>query len=147
MASPGLLDQRRAYWLRAAEAMLFTPSSMLMRSLFQNWLTASLMAPSAAGLMAMPWATEGTRPPVLAVSTKSLLESLAQSSNLSMGMFRRTGMEPLFRLNTSWNGGLMMAAARSAWAFCAPASFSLYIANESTLKVKALAVPGAAAHR
>ena len=95
----------------------------------------------------MPCATEGTRPPPLAVSTKSLLESLAQSSNLSIFMPRRTGMEPLLRLNTSWKAGLMMAAARSPWAFWAAASLSLYIAKESTLKVKALAVPGAAAHR
>jgi hypothetical protein len=115
--------------------MFFTPSATEILSSFQNWLTASLMAPSAAGLMAMPWATEGTRPPLLAVSTKSLLESLAQSSNLSIFMFRRTGMEPLFRLNTSWNSVPMMAAARSPWAFCAAASLSLNMANESTLKV------------
>ena len=39
------------------------------------------------------------------VSTKSLLEVLAQSSNLSSFMPRRTGIEPLLRLNTSWNSG------------------------------------------
>src|SRR3989339_772833 len=125
--------------------MLFTPSATLILSLFQNWLTASLMAPSAAGLIAIPWATEGTKPPVLADSTKSFDDNFAQSSNLAMLMFRRTGIEPLLRLNTSWNSVPMMAAARSAWAFWAAASFSLNMANESTLKVYALAVPGAAA--
>ena len=44
----------------------------------------SLIAPSAAGLIAMPCATDGTKPPLLAVATKSLAESLAQSSNLLM---------------------------------------------------------------
>jgi hypothetical protein len=40
-------------------------------SLFQNWLTASFSAPSAAEGTAMPWASEGTSEPVLAVATKS----------------------------------------------------------------------------
>ena len=92
----------------------------------------------------MPWATEGTSAPLLAVSTKSLLESLAQSSNLARFMFRRTGIEPLFRLKTSWNSVDMMAAARSFCAFTLASFLSLNMANESTLKVKDLAVPGAA---
>ena len=33
--------------------MLFTPLATVMLSSFQNWLTASLIAPSAAGLMAI----------------------------------------------------------------------------------------------
>src|SRR3990167_2693820 len=96
----GLLVQPvDAYLVGGALAMVFTPSATEILSSFQNWLTASFMAPSAAGLTAMPWAMDGTRPPPAAVATKSLLESLAQSSNLSIFMFRRTGIEPSFSLN------------------------------------------------
>jgi hypothetical protein len=104
-------------------------------SSFQNWLTTSLIAPSVAEGTAMPWAIDGTRPPLFAVATKSLLEVLAQSSNLSIFMFSRTGIEPLLRLNTSWNSVPMIAAARSFCAFTLASFLSLNIANESTLKV------------
>ncbi len=57
----------------------------------------------------------------------------------------RTGIEPLFRLNSSWNSGDMIAVARSCWAFSLAAFFSLNSAKESMLKVKAFCVPGAAA--
>src|SRR5574343_266815 len=102
------------------------------------------MAPVVAEGTAIWWAIEGTSEPLLAVSTKSLEESLAQSSNLARFMFRRTGIEPLLRLKTSWKSVDMMAAARSFWALMLASFLSLNIANESTLKVKALAVPGAA---
>src|SRR5476649_2554734 len=85
-------------------------------SSFQNLLTASLMAPSAAGGTAMPWAIDGSSVLPLEAATKSFDDSFAQSSNLSSLTSRRTGIEPLFRLNSSWNCGDMMALARS---FCA----------------------------
>ena len=109
----------------------------------QNWLTTSLIAPSTDEGTAMPCASEGTSAPDLAVAPKSTDEALAQSSNLSIFTPMRTGIEPLLRLKVSWNSGDMIALARS---FCAKmlASFlSLNIANESMLKLKALAVPGA----
>src|SRR3982751_1045998 len=104
-------------------------------SSFQNLLTASLMAPSAAGGTAMPWAIDGSNVLALDEATKSLFDSLAQSSNLSSLTSRRTGMEPLFRLNSSWNDGDMMALARSFCAFWLAGSFSWNMANESMLKV------------
>src|SRR5574343_845801 len=135
-----------AYLVLAAAAILACASLVPSLSSFQNWLTTSWMAPAAADRMAMPCATEGTRLPDFAVATKSFALSLAQSSNFFRSMFRRTGMEPLFRLNTSWNWVDMMAAARSFWALTLASFFSLNMANESTLKVNDLAVPGAAAH-
>src|ERR1700760_2584526 len=104
-------------------------------SSFQNLLTASLMAPSAAGGTAMPCAIDGSSVLDLDEATKSRFDSLAQSSNLSSLTSRRTGIEPLFRLNSSWNDGDMMALARSFCAFSLSLFFSWNMANESMLKV------------
>ena len=88
-------------------------------------------------------AIDGSSVLALDAATKSRFDSLAQSSNLSSLTSRRTGIEPLFRLNSSWNDGDMMAAARSFCAFSLAGFFSWNMANESMLKVKSLAELGA----
>ena len=65
----------------------------------------------------MPWAIDGTSVPAFELETKSAAEVFAHSSNLSSFMPRRTGIEPLLRLNTSWNSGDMIAVAKSCCAF------------------------------
>ncbi|MNT54215.1 hypothetical protein D3C72_1913570 [compost metagenome] len=67
----------------------------------------------------------------------SKLDFFAQSSNLAIGVSRRAGIEPLLRLNTSWNAGLITVAASLAWACTAAGFFCWNIARLSMLKVNA----------
>ena len=76
--------------------------SAVMVSVFQNWDTTSLIAPSAADEMAMPCATEGTSELVLAVDTKSLDDSLAPPGQHVASLFCQH-VAPVLPNGASWD--------------------------------------------
>src|SRR5450830_407430 len=129
------MARRRLHHLvLAAFARAATASAELIDE-FMNLAMTSNMAPWVAEGTAMPCASEGTRVPALLDASMSAIDFSAQSSNLSFDTPERTGIEPLFRLNTDWKEGVMMALARAIWPFFASALFCWNMAKESILKV------------
>ena len=105
-------------------------------------VTTSVIAPFTAIGTAMSWMAEGAKPPDFTVLAMCSLAASAQLSNLSSFMSVRTGIEPLARLKFSWKRGSIRSLAKSFCPARRSASLLLNIAKLSTMKRKALSVPG-----
>jgi len=115
--------------LRQATPLVRRAASAELMSLLKKLVTRSRNSPRIVRGIAISWAMLGTRELALIAAARSSCDFTAQESNLSMGTSIRAGIDPLARLNVSWNAGDMISLAST---FC-PSSRS---APETLKKVK-----------
>ncbi len=92
-------------------------------------------------------AIDGTQAPPWRRRRSPSTDCLAQVVELvQLHLQCATGMEPLFRLNSSWNSGDMIAPARSCWALIVGLVLQLEHGEAVDVEGEGLGVPGRPAH-